>query len=67
MQMLISLLCTMDYGAPNPNKGNLQKIKLLMDNKIDLYAFSPSLDAHMEVGNNKTMATRLNLINVERF
>lgn len=54
------------WGSPIPIKGNFyKKIKLLMDNKIDLYASHLPLDAHMEVGNNKAMATRLNLINVE--
>lgn len=53
------------WGSPLPIKGSFyKKIKLLIDNNIDLYAAHLPLDAHMEVGNNKVMARRLNLINI---
>lgn len=53
------------WGSPIPIKDNFyKKIKLLMDNNIDLYAAHLPLDAHLEVGNNKAMATQLNLVNV---
>lgn len=53
------------WGKPIPIKDNFyKKIKLLIDNKIDLYAAHLPLDAHLEVGNNKAMATKLKLIDV---
>ncbi len=54
------------WGKPIPIKDNFyKKIKLLMDNNIDLYAAHLPLDAHLEVGNNKVMATVLNLVDIK--
>jgi dinuclear metal center YbgI/SA1388 family protein len=54
------------WGSPIAITGNFyKKIELLINNNIDLYAAHLPLDAHMEVGNNKAMATALNLTDVE--
>jgi len=54
------------WGSPIAIKDNFyKKIKLLIDNKVDLYASHLPLDAHLEVGNNVMMAKKLNLEDVE--
>ncbi len=54
------------WGSPIAIKDNFyKKIKLLIDNKIDLYAAHLPLDANMEYGNNVAIANKLNLINIE--
>lgn len=54
------------WGSPIAIKDNFyKKIKLLIDNKIDLYAAHLPLDANMNVGNNIEIAKALNLINID--
>lgn len=54
------------WGSPIAITDNFyKKIKLLINNNIDLYAAHLPLDAHMKVGNNKAIATALNLTNID--
>lgn len=55
------------WGQPLAVVGNHAKnIKLMLDNKLDLYAAHLPLDANTEVGHNFTMATLLKLKSLER-
>ena len=44
-----------------------QRIKLLIENNINLYAYHLPLDAHPELGNNKQLAIILNIKNPKTF
>lgn len=53
------------WGSPIAIKDNFyKKIKLLIDNKVDLYAAHLPLDANMKVGNNIAIAKAIKLINI---
>jgi len=44
-----------------------RRIKLLMNHKINLFAYHLPLDCHLEFGNNTQLAKRLEFIETERF
>jgi dinuclear metal center YbgI/SA1388 family protein len=44
-----------------------QRVKMLLDNNINLLAYHLPLDAHLEVGNNIQIARNLNLENITPF
>jgi len=54
------------WGKPLAITGaHKKKVQTLLDNELNLYAAHLPLDANMECGHNATMASRLNLKNVE--
>jgi dinuclear metal center YbgI/SA1388 family protein len=56
-----------DFERPVYKGGYKKRVKLLLENDINLYAFHLSLDAHPEVGNNAEIARMLPLNSLEPF
>ena len=56
-----------NFERPIYRGGYRQRIKLLLENNINLFAYHLPLDAHSEVGNNFQIARALDLKSVEPF
>lgn len=56
-----------NFERPLYRGGYRKRVKLLLDNDINLFAWHLPLDAHEEVGNNVQIARLLNLTGVEKF
>jgi len=56
-----------DFEKPLYRGGYKKRIKLLLENEINLYAWHLPLDAHPEVGNNAVLSRLLGLQNVMPF
>jgi len=56
-----------DFERPIYKGGYKQRVKLLLENDINLLAYHLPLDAHLEVGNNAVMARLLGLQNIKPF
>ncbi len=56
-----------DFERPVYRGGYKRRVKLLLENDINLLAYHLPLDAHLEVGNNAVMARLLGLQNVQPF
>ncbi len=56
-----------DFERPLYKGGYKQRVKLLLENDINLLAYHLPLDAHLEVGNNAVMARILGLQNIQPF
>jgi dinuclear metal center YbgI/SA1388 family protein len=56
-----------DFERPVYRGGYKQRVKLLLENDINLFAYHLPLDAHPEVGNNFQIARTLDLKSVEPF
>ncbi|HID38035.1 MAG TPA: Nif3-like dinuclear metal center hexameric protein [Calditrichaeota bacterium] len=56
-----------DFERPIYKGGYKRRVKLLLENEINLLAYHLPLDAHLEVGNNAVMARLLGLENIQPF
>ena len=56
-----------DFEHPVYQGSYKKRIKLLLENDINLYGYHLPLDAHKEVGNNSRIAQILGLKNIEPF
>ncbi len=56
-----------NFERPLYKGGYRQRVKLLLENNINLYGFHLPLDAHPEVGNNAQIARLLNLQKIKPF
>ena len=56
-----------DFERPVYRGGYKRRVKLLLENDINLLAYHLPLDAHLEVGNNAVMAGLLGLQNIQPF
>jgi len=56
-----------NFERPVYKGGYKRRVKLLLENNINLLAYHLPLDAHLEVGNNAVMAGLLGLQNIQPF
>lgn len=56
-----------NFERPLYKGGYKQRVKLLLEKEINLFAYHLPLDAHMEVGNNAEIARILGVLNPEPF
>ena len=56
-----------DFERPLYRGGYRERIRLLLENHLNLFAFHLPLDAHPEIGNNAQICTRLNLRDLQPF
>jgi dinuclear metal center YbgI/SA1388 family protein len=56
-----------NYERPRYRGGYRERVRLLLENNINLYAFHLPLDAHAQVGNNTQLAKRLGLSALKPF
>lgn len=56
-----------NFERPLYKGGYKKRVKLLIENNINLYGFHLPLDAHEEIGNNAVIARLLGLKNIEAF
>jgi len=55
------------FERPVYKGGYRERIRILLENNINLYGFHLPLDAHEEVGNNAQLCRKLNVENVQPF
>ena len=56
-----------DFARPVYKGGYKKRVKILLENDINLYGYHLPLDAHEEIGNNALMAKLLGLTEIEPF
>lgn len=56
-----------NFERPVYRGGYKQRVKLLLENEINLFAYHLPLDAHQQVGNNAEIARILGLNNIQPF
>ena len=56
-----------NFERPVYRGGYRERIRLLLSNDINLYAFHLPLDAHEEIGNNAQICQRLEMKNIQPF
>ena len=56
-----------DFARPVYKGGYKKRVKILLENDINLYSYHLPLDAHEELGNNILMAKILGLYDIEPF
>jgi len=56
-----------NFERPLYKGGYRERVRLLLEHDLNLYAFHLPLDAHPEIGNNYQICQKLNLTNIEPF